>query len=49
MHSFLLNLTDKAYIPINTSRTIEDTVREVLPGVMRRTGKYPSPDPEFPE
>jgi len=37
------------YIPINTSHTIEDTVREVLPEVMRRTGKYPLPDPGFPE
>ncbi|MGB5259759.1 MAG: hypothetical protein WBO34_04465, partial [Gammaproteobacteria bacterium] len=45
VQSFLLNLADKANIPVIANWTIEDTVREILLEVNRRISEYYPPDP----
>lgn len=45
LQSYLLNLADKAHIPIIANWTIEDTVREVLLEVNRRISEHYPPDP----
>ena len=45
LQSFLLNLADKAHIPIIVNWTIEDTVHEVLLEVNRRISEHYPPDP----
>ena len=47
LQSFLLNLADKAGIPIIANWTIEDTVRDVLQEVNRRIHERYPPDPEI--
>ena len=45
LQSYLLNLADKAHIPIIANWTIENTVREVLLEVNRRISEHYPPDP----
>jgi 2-phosphoglycerate kinase len=45
LQSFLLNLADKAQIPIIANWTIENTVRNVLLEVNRRISEHYPPDP----
>ena len=45
VQSFLLNLAEKANIPIIANWTIEDTVHEVLLEVNRRVSEHYPPDP----
>ena len=45
LQSYLLNLADKAHIPVIANWTIEDTIREVLLEVNRRISEHYPPDP----
>ncbi|MEN8109092.1 MAG: hypothetical protein ABFS22_13950 [Pseudomonadota bacterium] len=45
LQSYLLNLADKAHIPIIANWSIEDTVHEVLLEVNRRISEHYPPDP----
>jgi 2-phosphoglycerate kinase len=45
LQSFLLNLADKANVPIIANWSIEDTVREILLEVNRRISERYPPDP----
>jgi len=45
VQSFLLNLAEKANIPIIANWTIEDTVHEILLEVNRRISEHYPPDP----